>query len=74
MIKLAMLALHARLLRDFPAARMMMQVHDELVFEAPEAQAEPLREVVVEQMSSVLKMRVPMKVEAHYGKNWDEAH
>jgi DNA polymerase-1 len=44
MIKLAMIAIHERLTRDFPETKMIMQVHDELVFEVPEAQAEEVRE------------------------------
>ena len=74
MMKLAMIALHTRLLADYPDVRMILQVHDELVFEVPEAKADAVRDLVVEQMSSVLKLTVPMNVEAHYGKNWDEAH
>ncbi len=74
MMKLAMIALHKRLLADYPDVRMILQVHDELVFEVPEQKADVVRDLVVEQMSSVLKLNVPMNVEAHYGKNWDEAH
>ena len=74
MIKLAMIAIHQRLTRDFPAAKMIMQVHDELVFEVPESQSEQVRDLVVKEMESVLDLRVPIKVDAHYGKNWDEAH
>ncbi|MDY0091497.1 MAG: DNA polymerase I, partial [Candidatus Vecturithrix sp.] len=74
MIKLAMIAIHERLTRDFPETKMIMQVHDELVFEVPEAQAEEVRELVVKQMEAVLDLRVPIKVDAYYGKNWDEAH
>lgn len=74
MMKLAMIALHQRLLTDYPDVRMILQVHDELVFEVPEAKADIVRDLVVEQMSSVLKLDVPMNVEAHYGQNWDEAH
>ena len=74
MMKLAMIALHTRLLADYPDVRMILQVHDELVFEVPEAKADAVRDLVVEQMSSVLKLNVPLNVEARYGKNWDEAH
>ncbi len=74
MIKLAMIAIHQRLTRDFPETKMIMQVHDELVFEVPEAQSDEVRELVVKQMEAVLDLRVPIKVDAHYGKNWDEAH
>ncbi len=74
MIKLAMIAIHTRLHNEYPDVKMIMQVHDELVFEVPESQREEVRELVVKEMESVLDMKVPIKVEAHYGKNWDEAH
>ena len=74
MIKLAMISIHHRLLKDFPDTKMIMQVHDELVFEVPEAQSEEVRKLVVSEMESVLDLNVPIKVDAHYGQNWDEAH
>jgi DNA polymerase-1 len=49
-------------------------VHDELVFEVPEAQADEVKQLVVAEMESVLDLDVPIKVDAHYGQNWDEAH
>jgi DNA polymerase-1 len=74
MIKLAMIAIHKKLIRDYPAVKMIMQVHDELVFEVPEHRVEEIRPIVVNEMESVLDLKVPIKVDAHYGKNWDEAH
>ena len=74
MIKLAMIALHTRLRQNYPTVHMIMQVHDELVFEVPEALADEIKTLVVHEMETVLPMNVPIKVDAHYGKNWDEAH
>lgn len=74
MIKLAMIAIHKRLLRDYPMVKMIMQVHDELVFEVPETLSEEVRTLVVQEMESVLDLNVPIKVDAHFGRNWDEAH
>ena len=74
MIKLAMIAIHKRLSKEYPDVKMIMQVHDELVFEVPESQKEEVRTMVVKEMESVVEMKVPIKVDAHYGKNWDEAH
>ncbi len=74
MIKLAMIDIHKRLPAAYPGVKMIMQVHDELVFEVPEAQCEEVREFVVREMESVLDLNVPIKVGAQYGKNWDEAH
>jgi DNA polymerase-1 len=74
MIKLAMIAIHKRLISDYPDVKMIMQVHDELVFEVPESRADDVKQLVVTEMESVLDLDVPIKVDAHYGKNWDEAH
>ena len=74
MIKLAMINIHKRLPAEYPEVKMIMQVHDELVFEVPEAQCNEVRDFVVHEMESVLDLKVPIKVEAQYGKNWDEAH
>jgi DNA polymerase-1 len=51
-----------------------MQVHDELVFEAPEAEKDDLMVLVKREMEGVVKLRVPLKVEIAAGNNWDEAH
>ena len=55
-------------------ARMIMQVHDELVFEVPEAEKDDIVALVKREMEGVVKLRVPLKVEIAAGKNWDEAH
>ena len=73
MIKLAMLNLHRRIQRDALPARMLLQVHDELVLEAPLDQAERIGAVVKEEMEAAMPLRVPVKVEVGTGKNWDEA-
>ncbi|HNP63655.1 MAG TPA: DNA polymerase I [Woeseiaceae bacterium] len=73
-IKRAMIAVHAWLNRDKADARMIMQVHDELVFEVARDQVEAVRDRVVELMSAAAELSVPLKVEAGVGKNWDEAH
>ena len=73
-IKLAMLKVDRALLRDFPDVRILLQVHDELVFEVPTAQVDRLRERVVEEMESAYPLRVPLRVDTGVGHNWDEAH
>lgn len=73
MIKLAMIAIH-RQLGQYPGVKMIVQVHDELVFEVPEQQMEAVRAFVVREMESVLDLNVPIVVDAQYGRNWDEAH
>ena len=53
--------------------RMLLQIHDELVFEIPDAAVESEREMVVREMSSAIQLRVPVKVDTGVGKNWMEA-
>ena len=74
LIKRAMVAIDAALAAGGLRARMILQVHDELVFEAPEAEIEALRELVRDQMQGVLPLRVPLVVDVGVGKNWREAH
>ncbi len=69
LIKLAMIELDRRLSGEFEA-RMILQVHDELLFEAPEAEIPRLRSLVKEVMEGVYKLRVPLLVESKVGPNW----
>ena len=55
-------------------SRMVLQIHDELVFDALESEAEELKAIVVKEMENVIKLSVPLTVECNYGKNWLEAH
>ena len=55
-------------------SRMVLQIHDELVFDAFEDEIPLLREIVVREMENVVKLSVPLTVECNYGKNWLEAH
>jgi DNA polymerase I len=73
-IKLAMLGVDRMLRDEFPDVRMLLQVHDELVFEVPTGQVDRLRERVVEEMESAYPLRVPLRVDTGVGHNWDEAH
>ena len=74
MIKLAMIGIHEELTRQQLRTRMLLQVHDELVFDlfAPEEKA--VRVLVAEKMKSALPLEVPIVVEIGVGKNWLEAH
>ncbi|MCP5090773.1 MAG: DNA polymerase I, partial [Gammaproteobacteria bacterium] len=73
-IKTAMLATHHWLTSDKPGARMIMQVHDELVFEVEEGKVDKVRNRVIELMSGAAALSVPLKVDVGVGSNWDEAH
>lgn len=70
-IKIAMIRLHERLSQDYKA-RMILQVHDELVLEVPKTEMDEVKPLVVEIMSSAFPLDVPLKVDASTGKNWLE--
>jgi DNA polymerase-1 len=72
-VKLAMLRVDEALRAEKLSARMILQVHDELVFEVPEAEVERTRQVVKEAMESAAKIDVPLEVELGVGKNWMDA-
>jgi DNA polymerase-1 len=74
LIKKAMVDLDRALAAEGLASRMLLQVHDELVFEVPESEVEVMRALVCERMEGVLPLRVPLVVDVGVGKNWREAH
>ena len=74
LIKLAMLAVQAELDRAGKATRIVMQVHDELVFEVPEAELDWVRSEVPRLMAGVAQLKVPLLAEVGIGGNWEEAH
>ncbi|MBI1961658.1 MAG: DNA polymerase I, partial [Parcubacteria group bacterium] len=73
-MKMAMIAIHADLPKVSAGSRMLMQVHDELVFEVPAKDVSRVSSFVQETMESVAKLRVPLVAEVHSGRNWQEAH
>ncbi len=73
-IKLAMIDIASWLQGDASGARLIMQVHDELVLEVAEDRVDEVRTEVRRRMSGAAMLRVPLKVEVGVGKNWDEAH
>jgi len=74
LIKLAMIAVQQALDDQHRATKMVMQVHDELVFEVPESELDWARTEVPKIMASVAQLKVPLVAEVGVGKNWDEAH
>ena len=74
LIKKAMIDIHRRLERENFRTRMVLQVHDELLFEVPEDEVERIGPMVKEEMEGVYRLDVPLKVDVNVGKNWDEAH
>jgi DNA polymerase-1 len=73
LIKVAMVNLQSRIEREDLPARLLLQIHDELVIEAPEEHADAMSAVLVEAMRSAMEMKVPLEVEAGIGKDWFEA-
>ncbi len=73
LIKLAMIAIHRRLREEKSPARMLLQIHDELIFEVPAEEAGMLAALVQEEMGSVRKLEVPLKVDVKAGPNWADA-
>lgn len=74
MIKLAMIGIHERIKTERFYSKMILQVHDELVFDAHREEVEKLKQMVEEVMKSALPLEVPMEVGFGMGKNWLEAH
>ncbi len=70
LIKLAMIRIDAELREKKFSSRMLLQVHDELVFEVPEKEVDAVQQLVIEHMENVHSLRVPLKVEAGVGPNW----
>ena len=73
LIKIAMVNIHRRLAADGRPSRMLLQIHDELVFETPAEAAEEEGRVVAEEMTNAMTLRVPLKVDLGMGPNWRDA-
>ena len=72
-IKIAMVRTFERLKKEVPEAKLILQVHDELIIECPEELADRASEVLQETMESACKLSVPLVAEVHRGKNWYDA-
>lgn len=73
-IKMAMIEVDKAMTEAGMRSRMVLQIHDELVFDAVPEEIEELKKIVVDRMENVVKLSVPLTVECNYGKNWLEAH
>ncbi|MBX2797427.1 MAG: DNA polymerase I [Myxococcales bacterium] len=74
LIKIAMIRVHAALKASGSGARLLLQVHDELLLEVPEDQIEVTRELLVTEMMGVAELAVPLEVDVGHGHNWNQAH
>ena len=69
-IKLAMIKVHARLREEGLKARLILQIHDELIVDAPEEEADRVARLMQECMENVISLKVPLLAEAKIGKSW----
>jgi DNA polymerase-1 len=70
-IKIAMINIHNRLKKENLRSKMILQVHDELVFEVPDNELEIVKDLVRDEMENAVKLDVPLKVDVYYGKEWE---
>jgi DNA polymerase-1 len=73
LLKKAMIAIHRRLLEEHPETHLILTVHDELVFEVPDADIEAVSRLAQTEMESVAQLRVPLVVDLGHGKTWYDA-
>ena len=73
-MKLAMINVHGRLVREGLDARIVMQVHDELIIEVKDEQTDICKRIVKEEMQNVIELSVPLTVDVTSGKNWLEQY
>jgi DNA polymerase-1 len=73
-IKIAMVRIYERMISEKYQSKMILQVHDELIFEVEISELEKLREMVIYEMSNAVMLDVPLKVDWGTGNNWFEAH
>jgi len=74
LIKKAMVSIHGRMKKRGNLAKMILQVHDELIFEVPEEERGEVEALIRREMEGVIRLRVPIRVEIGVGRNWKEAH
>ena len=73
-IKIAMINIHKRMEIEKYQSKMILQIHDELMFECPQSEVDVIAKIVVEEMEGAVQLAVPLKVDWKYGKSWFEAH
>ena len=72
-IKIAMIRVHDRLMEEGLKARLVLQVHDELIVEAPEEECERVQEIIRSEMTGAAQLKVPLEIDMHVGKSWYDA-
>jgi len=74
LIKMAMIKISGRFHKEHLQTKMLLQVHDELVFEVPQKELDIATNLVKDEMEGVYPLKIPLRVDISWGKNWDEAH
>ena len=74
LIKIAMINVNSSIKKSELKSKMILQIHDELLFEVPKKELEILSKLVRTEMECAIKLDIPLKVDCDYGKNWFEAH
>jgi DNA polymerase-1 len=74
LIKIAMINIYKKLAEKALKARILLQIHDELLLEVPEKETDIIKQLVKHEMENAMSLSVPLKVEIGHGKNWAEAH
>jgi DNA polymerase-1 len=74
MIKLAMISIYKKMKKEQLKSMMILQIHDELIFEVPESEIEKLQSIVIPEMESALPLSVPVVVDWGVGDTWYDAH
>ena len=73
-IKIAMVNLNAKLSKENLEAKIILQVHDEIIVEAPEREVEQLSNILRTEMENAVQFEIPLEVNIHAGKTWAESH
>ena len=73
-IKIAMININSELKKQSLKSKMLLQVHDELVFDVHKSEKDQIQDIVKTTMESAVKLKVPLKIDLEFGKNWLEAH
>jgi len=74
LIKMAMIQIAGRLRTEHLSTKMLLQVHDELVFEVPKEELTTATNIIKDEMEGVYPLKIPLQVDINWGNNWDEAH
>ena len=74
LIKIAMINIDKKIQEKKIKSKMILQIHDELLFEVPEDELDIIKNLVTYEMENAMDLDVPIKVDSNYGKNWYEAH